>query len=109
MGNGHPLDTDPLNQQTTPMNREPGITVTHEDLQWVLTAITTPLGGLHLYKDCHQRPGQVQLAAKSLHGVRSDEAVDAQALVVLEFLDGKLGLAAEDPIGRPRRVPGARE
>jgi len=35
--------------------------VTHEDLQWVLTAITTPLGGLHLYKDCHQRPGRVHL------------------------------------------------
>ena len=46
------------------MNREPGITVTHEDLQWVLTAITTPLGGLHLYKNCHQRPGRVQLDAE---------------------------------------------
>jgi hypothetical protein len=43
------------------MNRETSITVTHEDLQWVLTAITTPLGGLHLVKHCHQRPGRVQL------------------------------------------------
>jgi hypothetical protein len=37
--------------------------VTHEDLQWVLTAVTTPLGGLHLVKDCHQRRGQVQLGS----------------------------------------------
>jgi len=43
------------------MNREPGITVTHEDLLVGVTAITTPLGGLHLSKDRHQRPGRVHL------------------------------------------------
>ncbi len=29
--------------------------------RWGVTAITTPLGGLHLSKDCHQRPGRVHL------------------------------------------------
>jgi hypothetical protein len=47
MGNGHALDADPLNDQTTPINGEPSITVTHEDLLVGVTAITTPLGGLH--------------------------------------------------------------
>ncbi len=60
MSNGHPLNTDPSNRQTTSMNREMGITVTHEDLQWELTAVTTPLGGLHPIKNRRRRLGRVQ-------------------------------------------------
>jgi len=41
-----PLANSP-NQKTTPKNSQTSVTVTHEDLRWVLTAITTPLGGLH--------------------------------------------------------------
>lgn len=61
MGDRYPLDADSFHNETTPKNRETSITVTHEDLLWVLTAITTPHGGLHLCKNCHQRPGQVHL------------------------------------------------
>ena len=32
---------------------------------WVLSAITTPHGGLHLC-NCHQRPGRVQLATRGV-------------------------------------------
>ena len=60
MSDRHPLATNPTNQQTTTMNRQTCITVTHEDLLWVLSAITTPHGGLHLC-NCHQRPGRVHL------------------------------------------------
>jgi hypothetical protein len=35
MRNRPPLTTNPLNDQTTTMNREPTITVPHEDLRWV--------------------------------------------------------------------------
>ncbi len=48
MSHRHPLATDALNDQTPPINGEPGITVSHEDLLVGVTAITTPLGGLHL-------------------------------------------------------------
>ena len=40
---------------------------------WVMAAITTPLGGLHSSKDCHQRPGRVQLERVSPHSAVSRE------------------------------------
>ena len=42
-----PLLAESLNQQATPPNSQTSVTVPHEDLRWVSTAVTTPLGGLH--------------------------------------------------------------
>jgi hypothetical protein len=58
MRNRHPLHAYPLHNQTTTMNREPSITVTHEDLPVGVTAITTPLGGLHSSKTVTNVPAE---------------------------------------------------
>jgi hypothetical protein len=41
MGDGHPLFLDTTNQQTATMHRQPSVTVRHEDLRVVETAIPT--------------------------------------------------------------------
>ena len=41
MGDGHSLVSDSFDQQTPAMKRQSGITVTHEDLRLVKTAIST--------------------------------------------------------------------
>jgi hypothetical protein len=41
MGNRHALDADPMDQQTTTMNSQTSVTVRHEDLRLVKTAIST--------------------------------------------------------------------
>jgi hypothetical protein len=51
MGDRHVLLTDPLHQQATAKERQPGITVGHEDLRTVKTAISTAPGGLRHVKD----------------------------------------------------------
>ena len=76
------------------MNRETGITVTHEDLQWVLTAITTPLGGLHLIKNCHQRPGRVHLDTVDTVGLATERRV---AVTVRQERLGSQGPGGEPP------------
>jgi hypothetical protein len=41
MGDRHPLIADPLDEQTATMNSQASVTVTHEDLRVVKTAIST--------------------------------------------------------------------
>lgn len=41
MRDRYPLITDPLHEQTTAMNSQTSVTVTHEDLRVVKTAIST--------------------------------------------------------------------
>jgi hypothetical protein len=44
VGDGHVLFTDPLHEQTAAVERQAGVTVTHEDLRLVKTAISTAPG-----------------------------------------------------------------
>ena len=44
MGDGHALFADALHEQATTMERQTSVTVTHEDLRLVKTAISTAPG-----------------------------------------------------------------
>ena len=52
------LLADTLNNETTPMDIESGVTVSHEDLLWGCGAITTPIGGLHSSKTVTNVPAE---------------------------------------------------
>jgi hypothetical protein len=47
VGDGLTLHDDTLHEQSSAMERETGVTVSHEDLRFVKTAISTMPGGLH--------------------------------------------------------------
>ena len=51
MRDGLTLSSDPFNQQTPAMHGETSVTVSHEDLRFVKTAISTMPGGLHTSAD----------------------------------------------------------
>src|SRR4051794_26984906 len=61
VGDGPALDDDSLHEQSSAVERETGVTVSHEDLRFVKTAISTMPGGLLTSADRHQRHGRVQL------------------------------------------------
>ena len=66
MRDRHPLLSDPTNQQTATMHRQPSVTVRHEDLRVVETANPHSFGGLRFTStDRHQRPGRVHLAVRN--------------------------------------------
>ena len=64
VGDGLALNHDSLNEQSPSMERKTGVTVSHEDLRFVKTAISTMPGGLLASPNRHQRHGRVQLVAR---------------------------------------------
>lgn len=48
MGHRAAVLTDPPNEQTTTVKRQPSISVSHEDLRLVKTGISTAPGGLRM-------------------------------------------------------------
>src|ERR1700750_1327312 len=77
VGDGLTLDDDALHEQSSAMECETGVTVSHEDLRFVKTAISTMPGGLLTSADRHQRHGRVHLATSAMpHGwTFSDTAI----------------------------------
>jgi len=62
MRDWHPLFSNTMNEQTATMHRQPSVTVRHEDLRVVGTAITTASEVFSLdRRTSHQRPGRVHL------------------------------------------------
>ena len=70
MGNCLTFDADALDQQTPTVHGETSVTVSHEDLRFVKTAISTMPGGLLASADRYQRHGRVHLAATGTRCVR---------------------------------------
>jgi hypothetical protein len=71
MRHGHTDLSDTMNQQTATMHRQPSVTVRHEDLRVVGTAITTASEVFSLDpRTSHQRPGRVHLGRGDLVGQR---------------------------------------
>jgi hypothetical protein len=60
---GLALDDDALDEESPTVERETSVTVSHEDLRFVKTAISTMPGGLLASADRHQRHGRVHLAS----------------------------------------------
>ena len=61
VGDGLAFDHDTLDKQSPAVERETSVTVSHEDLRFVKTAISTMPGGLLTPADRHQRHGRVHL------------------------------------------------
>ena len=71
VGDGLALSTDAFDQQAAAVDSETSVTVSHEDLRFVKTAISTMPGGLLAPGSRHQRHGQVHLVVRpNLAGMR---------------------------------------
>jgi hypothetical protein len=64
LGDGLAFDNDALDEQSSAVDRETGVTVSHEDLRFVKTAISTMPGGLLASADRHQRHGRLHPRAR---------------------------------------------
>ena len=109
MGHGLALDDDALDEESSAVEREPGVTVSHEDLRFVKTAISTMPGGLLTSAHRHQRHGRVQLGARDIGGPNSSGSAEggpssvARAQAVRAHRDplSHVGVTTTLPSARP--------
>src|SRR5699024_12719885 len=89
-----PLLAYPTHQQQASLERQPGITVGHEDLRDLVVTLrqATPHPEVLLtstnHRECHQRPGRVQLAVDWDDGAPSLAEEVSGTYVVYQVVEG---------------------